>query len=120
MNRRSNPLYILAAIMFVVITTFSLTLTRTASSNARTTPYSNSGAAASRGRRQPNIPAAVREAIEKARYKITLEERAAGSSAYQPSNQTQETHLFASDGADSDDFGISVAISGDTIVVGKI
>ena len=31
---------------------------------------------------------------------------------------SEQTHVFASDGADSDDFGISVAISGDTIVVG--
>jgi hypothetical protein len=119
LNHHTWKRFVLLTLLIFMATAAGLSLTFTHTVlNARATAHANIGTTVSRGPGQPDIPPAVREAIEKINYKVTPEKRAAGSGVYQASNQAQETHLFASDGAGGDNFGLSVAISGDTAVVG--
>lgn len=58
----------------------SLTFTRNAVVRGRAAAHADSGTKVLRSQRQPDIPPAVQEAIEKTRYKITPQEGTAGSS----------------------------------------
>ena len=91
-------------LVLAVAVGLDLTFTRTALVAGGATAHAGSGKTVSRRPRQPNLPPALREAIEKTRYKIKPRESAASSGPYQASNPATidpliatETHLFASD-----------------------
>src|SRR4030095_10897832 len=72
--------------------------------------------------RRTEVPPRLLKAVEKSRYRIRASQHTAGSAAAYPVLIDPliftETHVFASDAAAEDRFGGSVAMSGDTIVVG--